>query len=143
VHGTRIIYPPQALLKVDMIASRPVSTGLEVWHTLPTDEVASRVRTEPERGLSRAEAVRRLEAHGPNVLVETRGRSALAILVGQFKSLIVALLFAATAVALALGDSIEAVAILVVIVLNALIGFLTEWKAEAALTALSHRTPTR
>ncbi|MGH7305637.1 MAG: cation-translocating P-type ATPase [Candidatus Rokuibacteriota bacterium] len=120
--------------------SRPAPDTLEVWHTLPADEVASRMRTEPERGLSRAEAVRRLEEHGANALVETRGRSALAIVVGQFRSLIVALLLAATAVALALGDSIEAAAILVVIILNALIGFLTEWKAEQALTALRKQT---
>ncbi|MGH7322448.1 MAG: cation-translocating P-type ATPase, partial [Candidatus Rokuibacteriota bacterium] len=102
--------------------------------------MARRIQTDPRRGLSRAEAVRRLEEHGANALVETRGRSLLGIFIDQFKSLIVALLFAATAVAVALGDSIEAVAILVVLILNALIGFLTERKAEQALTALRKQT---
>ncbi len=51
---------------------------------------------------------------------------------------IVALLVAATVVAFAMGDNIEAVAILVVIVINAGIGFLTEWKAEQALSALQN-----
>jgi Ca2+-transporting ATPase len=110
------------------------------WHTLPADEVARRVHTETERGLSGAEAARRLERYGPNALTETSGRSPLAIVVDQFKSLIVVLLLAATAVALALGEHIEAIAILVVIILNALIGFLTEWKAEHALTALRRQT---
>ncbi|MGH7267090.1 MAG: cation-translocating P-type ATPase [Candidatus Rokuibacteriota bacterium] len=112
----------------------------EAWHTLPAHEVARRLRTDVTRGLAQAEATRRLERYGPNALEETTGRSALAIFMDQFKSLIVALLIAATAVALALGETIEAVAILIVIVLNAAIGFLTEWKAEQALTALRKQT---
>ena len=112
----------------------------ETWHTLSADEVAMRVGTEPERGLSGAEAARRLGRYGLNALAETPGRSSLAIVVDQFRSLIVVLLLAATAVALALGETIEAIAIFAVIVLNALIGFLTEWKAEQALTALRRQT---
>ncbi|MGH7310419.1 MAG: cation-translocating P-type ATPase, partial [Candidatus Rokuibacteriota bacterium] len=117
-----------------------VSENADAWHTLPADEVARRVHTEPGRGLSGPEVVRRLAQYGPNALTETKGRSPLAIVVDQFKSLIVVLLLAATAVALALGENIEAVAILVVIILNALIGFVTEWKAEQALTALRRQT---
>ncbi|CAN5205890.1 hypothetical protein BH11PLA2_BH11PLA2_19030 [soil metagenome] len=74
---------------------------------------------------------RRLLQYGPNTLVRVPGRTPLAIFVAQFKSLIVALLIAATGVAFAIwAENIEAVAILVVILLNAAIGFLTEWKAE-------------
>ena len=76
------------------------------------------------------------EQYGPNALAETHGRSPLTIFAAQFRSLIVLLLVAATAVAFAMGETIEAVAILIVIVLNAVIGFLTEWRAEQALTAL-------
>ena len=65
-----------------------------------------------------------------------RDGTGLSILLHQFQSLIVLLLVAATVVAFALGENVEAVAILVVIVLNAAIGFLTEWKAEQALSAL-------
>ena len=115
-------------------ASDPASA--EAWHTLPAEEVSRRVDTEPEHGLSGAEAARRLERYGPNALTEKAARSVLAILVDQFKSLIVVLLVAATAVAVALDEGIEAAAIVAVIILNALIGFLTEWKAEEALTAL-------
>jgi Ca2+-transporting ATPase len=102
--------------------------------------VARRLETDATRGLTGAEVARRLGQYGPNALAETRGRPALAIFVGQFKSLIVALLIAATAVALALGETIEAIAILIVLALNAAIGFLTEWKAEQALTALRKQT---
>ena len=114
----------------------PVAERAEAWHTLPAAEVSRRVHTEPERGLSDAEAARRLERHGPNALTEKAARSVLAILGDQFKSLIVVLLVAATAVALALDEDIEAAAIVAVIILNALVGFVTEWKAEQALTAL-------
>jgi Ca2+-transporting ATPase len=112
----------------------------EAWHTLPLDEAARRLHTDATRGLRDAEASRRLAQHGPNTLSQAQGRSVFAILVHQFTSLIVALLIAATAVAFALGETIEAVAILVVIVLNAAIGFLTEWKAERTLSALQKQT---
>jgi Ca2+-transporting ATPase len=62
------------------------------------------------------------------------------ILRAQFQNLIVLLLLAAAAIAFALGENVEAVAILIVIVLNAAIGFLTEWKAERALAALQKQS---
>jgi Ca2+-transporting ATPase len=116
--------------------SVPVAESVVASHTLPADEVSRRLHTEPERGLSGAEAARRLGRHGPNALTEKVARSALAILGDQFKSLIVVLLVAATVVALALDEGVEAAAIVAVIILNALVGFVTEWKAEQALTAL-------
>ncbi len=109
------------------------------WHTLSAEEVALAFQADPAVGLTNAEAIQRREQWGPNVLAEAKGRSALAILIGQFKSLIVALLVVATVVAFALGENIEAVAVLVVIVLNAAVGFLTEWKAEQALGALQRQ----
>ena len=112
----------------------------EVWHTVPLDEAARRLQTDSTRGLTDAEAAQRLAQHGPNTLAHAPGRTALAMLVDQFKSLIVALLIAATAVAFAMDETIEAMAILVVIVLNAAIGFLTEWKAERTLSALQKQT---
>jgi len=112
----------------------------QAWHTLPLDEAAQRLQTDATRGLSNAEAARRLTQYGPNTLAQAQGLSAVAIFVHQFKSLIVVLLIAATVVAFALGENIEAVAILVVIVLNAAIGFLTEWKAQRTLSALQKQT---
>jgi P-type Ca2+ transporter type 2C len=88
------------------------------------------------RGLTEAEAAARLARHGRNVLAASHGRSCFSILLHQFKSLIVLLLIAATVVAFLLGESVEATAILVVILLNASIGFLIEWKAERTLSAL-------
>jgi len=108
----------------------------QAWHTLSVEETAQRLRTNVTQGLTRAEAALRHTQQGSNALAGVKQRSALSIFVHQFRSLIVGLLLAAGGVALALGETIEAVAILIVIVVNAVIGFVTEWKAEAALNAL-------
>ena len=106
------------------------------WHTLEIGEVVRRLGTNAGSGLGAAEAAKRLAEHGPNSLTTARRRSAVAMVLDQFKSLIVALLVAATVLALILGETVEGLAILVVIVINAVIGFSTEWRARQALTAL-------
>jgi P-type Ca2+ transporter type 2C len=107
---------------------------------LPASEVARKLLSDTQRGLASAAAFRRMVRYGPNRLAEARGRSPLAILIDQLRSLVVLLLISASAIAFALGENIEAAAILIVIVLNAIIGFLTEWRAERALTALQKQT---
>jgi Ca2+-transporting ATPase len=106
------------------------------WHSRSAEETANELHSSPARGLASTEAAARLARHGKNELVAAKQRSALTILAHQFKSLIVVLLVGAGVVALALGEVVEAVAILVVIVLNAAIGFATEWKAVSALDGL-------
>ena len=110
------------------------------WYSLPIDEVCERQQSDPVKGLTQNEAARRLLQHGPNTLAQAYQRSVWLILLTQFQSLIVALLVAATVIAFAMGDRIEAIAILVVIVLNAGIGFFTEWKASQALSALQNQS---
>lgn len=125
-------------LAVDTASSeeRDASSHPVAWYALPLAEVIQRLGTDIEMGLTQAEAARRLAQYGPNTLAQAHQRSTLSILVAQFRSLIVALLVVATAIAFAMGDIIEALSILVVIVINAVIGFWTEWKAEQALSAL-------
>jgi Ca2+-transporting ATPase len=106
------------------------------WHALTVTEDAEELQSDPARGLTEVEATRRLAQSGPNRLAEPRGRSSLVILHAQFRHLIVLFLITAAAIAFALGENIEAVAIRIVIVLNAATGFMTEWKAEQALAAL-------
>lgn len=121
-------------------ATKSATAGGNAWHALISEAVAEVQQTDLTRGLSGAEAVRRREQYGSNALAPARQRSTLSILLAQFKSLIVALLAVATVIALAMGDNIEAVAILVVIIINAAIGFFTEWKAEQALSALQQQS---
>ena len=122
------------------ITDAPARSGDSIesatWHMLTIAEAIQALQTEGERGLSQSDVTRRLAQYGPNTLSQAQERSVLSILLAQFNNLIVALLVAATAIAFAMGENVEAAAILVVIVLNAAIGFFTEWKAQQALSAL-------
>ena len=110
------------------------------WHAYSAEETTRELHSQIARGLTDPDAVERLGRYGPNSLAEAKQRSVLAIIVYQFQSLIVGLLLAATGIALALGEFAEAIAILVVILLNAVIGFVTEWKAASALAGLRKQT---
>ena len=98
--------------------------------------VAQALGVDPTCGLSSAEAVERRKHFGANALQTIRPRSPWRILPQQFASLIVALLAIAAFIAWVTGDTVEALAIVVVLVINALVGFATEWQAERALDAL-------
>jgi P-type Ca2+ transporter type 2C len=110
------------------------------WYRLSPDEVEQFLNTDLENGLSSPEAKKRLQQYGANTLTSAPRRSALSILTAQFKSLIVVLLIVASTLAFLLNETIEGFAILVVIILNAVIGFLTELRAEKAITALQEQT---
>ena len=106
------------------------------WYAQSAEQVAEALNTDLNRGLGGEDAAARLLRYGPNALPQARQSSVLALLGRQFANLMVGLLVVAAGVALALGDVPEALAILVVILLNAAIGFATEWKAASALAAL-------
>nr|WP_225937768.1 HAD-IC family P-type ATPase [Myxococcus sp. RHSTA-1-4] len=106
------------------------------WHALTAEEAARALRTEPARGLSREEVERRLAEHGPNALAEPPSRSLLTVLLHQFKSPLIYLLLVAAGISVALGHVSDAVVIVVVVLLNALIGTFQEGRAERSLEAL-------
>ena len=107
----------------------------EPW-AVPEHAVAEALRVDVERGLSEDEAARRRAQHGPNQLRRHERQSVWRILIAQFKSLIVALLVVAAAVAFWAGEIIEGWAILAVLGINAAIGFVTEWQAVRSMEAL-------
>jgi len=90
----------------------------------------------PAQGLSTDEAARRYRHYGPNLLRHRRPASVWRILLNQFESVVVWLLAAAAALSLLLGNVEEGVAILIVLAINAAIGFLTELKAARSVEAL-------
>ena len=98
---------------------------------------------EPPRGLTGAEAALRLRDSGPNELQREAAVSPWSILLGQLKSPLVALLFAAAVVAGLLGERADAIAIGAIMVLNALVGFFQEYRAERAVMALRSMTAPR
>jgi Ca2+-transporting ATPase len=87
-------------------------------------------------GLTAAEAARRREEHGPNELTREEGPSPWALFGRQFQGAMIWLLLAACVVSVALGEGADAAAIGAIVVLNAIVGFLQEYRAERALLAL-------
>ena len=108
----------------------------EVWHALESEKVAHRLGSDLKVGLSGLEAARRLSTHGPNELPETPPPSPYHIFLSQFSSLIIWVLIGAAVVSAGLQEWLDAGAILAIVVLNALLGFIQEYKAERSLAAL-------
>lgn len=94
-------------------------------------------------GLTAAEAAARLARDGPNEITRGEGRSPLRVLLSQFNSPLIWLLFAASAISGVLGEVADTIAIGTILVLNAVIGFLQEYRAERAILALRSITAPR
>lgn len=123
--------------------SRLSTSGLEQGpHALEAATVARLLEVNPAHGLNTSEGDERRRRFGANALQTIRRRPAWLILLEQFASLIVALLAVAAIIAWATGDLIEAVAIIIVLIINALVGFATEWQAGRALDALRRQART-
>jgi Ca2+-transporting ATPase len=121
-------------------ATRPPGRGDEslsspAWHALTAERVLGDLRTTRD-GLTAADAGARLTEVGPNRIPSAPGVSAFVILGNQLRSVVVGLLAAAILLSLLIGDHLEAVAIAVVLVVNATLGFTTEWRARRAMEAL-------
>jgi magnesium-transporting ATPase (P-type) len=107
------------------------------WHSLSVEQCASRVDTEPAHGLTDAEAEGRLAHTGPNTLPEAVQSPWWKALAREFANPLTAVLAVAVVLTVYLGDYVDSVVIGVVIVINSLIGFIQEFRAEAALRAVS------
>jgi Ca2+-transporting ATPase len=106
------------------------------WHLCEADQALARFDSSPDTGLSEAEAKARLKA-GANTLSQQTPVSSLQILINQFKSPPVVLLGVSVLVSAATGAVAEAAAIATVLVLNGVIGFVTERRAEATIASLA------
>ncbi|MFZ3114248.1 MAG: cation-translocating P-type ATPase [Syntrophales bacterium] len=88
------------------------------------------------QGLSSEEAKKRLEEYGPNELKEGKKNTALGMFLNQFKDFMIIVLILAAIISGIIGDAADTVAIIVIVVLNAIIGFVQEYRAEKAIAAL-------
>ena len=113
----------------------PMMTDLSPSHAIAVETVLDHLGTPPE-GLSTTEAARRLAAHGANALPAPPQRGVLRRLAGQFGNLLVIVLIVASGVTLLLGHPVDTAVILGVVVINALIGFIQEGRAETAMAAI-------
>jgi Ca2+-transporting ATPase len=108
----------------------------DAWHRLSVAEVAARLETSPDAGLSSEEAAQRLAAHGPNELEAADVIAPWQILLAQFKNVLILILLVAVGFSAVLGHVTEAVVISVIVVFAAVLGFVQEYRAERAIEAL-------
>ena len=112
------------------------TAGAVPWHALTVDEVLKRLTTSTENGLAVGEASTRLQKYGPNRLPAGKKRGPLMRFISQFNNILVYVLLGAGFTKMMLGLWIDASIILGVVILNGLLGFIQEGKAEKALDSI-------
>ena len=110
-----------------------------MYYKKEIDEVL-REYNSSEDGLTSKEAELRLKKYGKNEIQKFKKISSLRIFLSQFKSFLIYILLASTLLAFILGEKIDAVVILVILLLNAILGFFQEYKAEKSIEALRRLT---
>ncbi len=105
------------------------------WHSMNIQDVYSKLGSSKE-GLHTVEAHRRLAKYGPNELAKKKEVSALKIFVSQFKSVLVLLLVLAIGISIVIGHVVDAAVIGIIVVVNAILGFIQEYRAERSMEAL-------
>jgi magnesium-transporting ATPase (P-type) len=105
------------------------------WHQLTAEAITEQLHTSPE-GLTSGESVKRLEHYGPNRLPEEKGTHPVVILLRQFASPLIYILIVAAVVTFFLEEYKDTIVIAAVLLLNAVIGFIQEYKAEESVMAL-------
>lgn len=119
---------PETVVTASDISSRA--------HAMPAGEVVALLGTDAENGLSADEATRRLAEYGPNELQKAEKAPAWRMFLAQFNDFMIWVLMAAVAISAFEGQMIEAVAITAILLLNGILGFIQEYRAEQALEAL-------
>ncbi|MDJ0530952.1 MAG: HAD-IC family P-type ATPase [Xenococcaceae cyanobacterium MO_207.B15] len=118
-------------------ASKPSNLmPLEFWHLQETKAILTELDTSRESGLSLEKVQYNLQKYGANVLAESQPRSGLSIFIDYFKSVPVALLTLAAGLSVVTGGIIDAVVIMGVVVINAILGYATESQSERIIHSL-------
>ena len=106
-----------------------------LWHKKTVDDVINELKSSSQ-GISRDEAQKRLFEFGPNELTEKEKRTPLMMFLDQFRDFMILVLIAAALISGFIGELSDTIAIVVIVVLNAVIGFIQEYRAEKAMAAL-------
>ncbi len=107
----------------------------EYWHTLSIDAIFETLKTRAQ-GLNSEEARQRLEEFGPNEIKEAKKRTPFEMFIDQFKDFMILILIGAAIVSGIVGEPIDTIAIVVIVIVNGIIGFIQEYRAEKAIEAL-------
>ena len=105
------------------------------WHQKDIKEIFEYLKSSPG-GLSSDDAAKRLDEYGPNELLETGRKTPFMMFLDQFKDFMIIILIAAAVVSGMMGELSDTIAIVVIVILNAIIGFVQEYRAEKAMRAL-------
>jgi len=111
-------------------------------HKFSYEKILENMQVDRKTGLAQKEVKKRLKQYGPNVLKQKSTISIWDILLTQFKNIIVVLLIIASSISFFIGDIVEAIAIFAVIIINALFGFITEYRAEKSVEELKRMVTT-
>ncbi len=122
-------------LSLEHVCNQEVDSEMN-WYEMRANEVEERTNTNVKVGLSEQEAEGRLKKLGPNELQEAKRPSAIVVFLSQFKDFMVLVLFGATIISAFLGEYIDAIAIVAIVIINGILGFFQERKAEKSLEAL-------
>src|SRR5512147_2093814 len=98
------------------------------WYKILSTDVVKALKVDPEQGLSAAEAAARLEQHGPNELIDRGTKSPWKILLEQFAQTLIVVLIIASIISFFLGETDDAIVVMIIVVLNALLGFRQEYQ---------------
>lgn len=112
----------------------------ELWHTLTGEEALMQLRSAADRGLSQSEAGTRLREVGLNAIQAARKTPWWSIFLSQFRDFMVLVLIGATIVSFLLGEVGDAVTILAIVLMNAALGFIQEYRAEKSVETLKQLT---
>lgn len=112
-----------------------MSTSQE-WHRLTKEDTAKLLKVDPGQGLSETEARKRRDEAGENRLEEGKKIHPFILLLNQFKDFMILVLLAATLISGLLGEYLDAITIIAIVVMNAVLGFAQEYRAEKSLNAL-------
>ncbi|MEN8167407.1 MAG: cation-translocating P-type ATPase [Pseudomonadota bacterium] len=107
-----------------------------LWHSKETTAVLLELDVDHTTGLDQQEVQRRLETYGYNELEQAEAISPLALLLGQFRNLLIVVLLGAAGLSAMVGEIVDALIILIIVLFSALLGFVQEYRAERAVEAL-------
>jgi Ca2+-transporting ATPase len=110
------------------------------WYQLPVNYVCSLLRSNMIDGLQEDDAKARLQEQGSNELQEAERKSPITQFLNQFKDFMVLVLVGATLISGLLGEYLDAITIVAIIIMNAILGFTQEYRAERSLRALKQLT---
>ena len=111
-----------------------------MWFSKSKDDVTKELNVNPSTGLTTQEAKARLEKYGPNKLKGKPKKSLITLFFAQLKDMLIYVLLAAAVITIFIGEYVDAIIILIVVLINAIIGVVQEAKAEKAVEALQKMT---